>query len=65
MFNIMRQWCILVFGSADVMPRRENFLKHGLKQGLLKHSEQIVKCGGGHRIFSLCPVSKFRHQSVT
>ena len=52
----LEQWCILVFGSADVMRlscekgvggahellRGENFLKQGLKQGLLVHSEQIV-----------------------
>ena len=27
-------------------PARENVLKYGLKQGLLVHSEQIVKGGG-------------------
>ena len=52
------QWCILVVGCTDVtgvsagrvreerisaLPRRENFLKEGLKQGILVHSEQIVK----------------------
>ena len=51
-------------GAANTLPRGENFPKQGLKQGLLKHSEQIVKCGGGHWIFPLCTVSKFRHQSV-
>ena len=39
----MYQWCILVSGSA------EKFVKHGLKQGpkqgLLAHSELIVKSG--------------------
>ena len=52
------QWCILVFGCADVMgvptgrvrewrisalPGGENFLKEGLNQGILVRSVQIVK----------------------
>ena len=52
---------LLVSGSADVMENycregvggvleREKFLKRGPKQSLLVHSEQIVKCGGGHWI---------------
>ena len=35
-------------GRISALPLGENFLKQGLKQGLLVHSEQIVKCGGGH-----------------
>ena len=56
-------WCIHAFGSVDVMGRccREGvggaqvkiFLKQGLKQGFLVHSEQIVKGGCGHLISSL------------
>ena len=43
--------CILVLGSADVMLRGGCGMI--LKQGLLVHSEQIVKCGGGHWISPL------------
>lgn len=58
------QWCILSFGSADVMILvagrvqeghksapllGESFPKQGLKQGLLVHSEHIVDTG-----FLLC-----------
>ena len=46
--------------AANSPVRRENFLK----QGLLAHFEQIVKCGGGHWISPLCAVLKFKHQSV-
>ena len=67
------QWCILVFGSADVMgnyhgevregrqsplPQGENSLKQGPKP------KQILKCGGGHWISPLWTVLKFKHQSV-
>ena len=61
------QWGILDSGSADVMghncervwegPPSGNgkiFSKQDPKQGLLAHSEQIVKCGGGHWITPLC-----------
>ena len=51
-------------GRKSALPLGENFLKHGLKQGLLVHSEQIVKCGGGHWISPLRTVLKFKHQSV-
>ena len=33
--------------------RGENFLKHGLKQGILVYSEQTVKGGDGHQIWTL------------
>ena len=54
------QWCILVLWSADVRgccrgvgagfthvrrPARENFSKTRFEQGLLVHSEKIVKGG--------------------
>ena len=42
----------------------ENFLKQCLKQGLLVHSEQVGKGGGGHWISPLCTVLKFQNQSV-
>ena len=29
-------------GRISALPRGENFLKEGLKQGILVHSEQIV-----------------------
>ena len=35
---VVSQWCILVYESADVMGR-ENFLKQGLKQDILGHTE--------------------------
>ena len=39
--------------------------KQGLKQGILVHSEQIVKGGGGHWISPLCTTAlKFKHESV-
>ena len=30
-------------GPISALPQGENFLKEGLKQGILVHSEQIVK----------------------
>ena len=36
----------------------ESFVKWALKRGLLVHSEQSAKCGGGHWIFSLFTVFK-------
>ena len=69
------QWCIIVFGSADVTwlswgdggrgaqewpPARGKFSK----TGLLIHSEKIVKGGDGNWISPLCTVLKFKHQSV-
>ena len=37
-------------GRMIALPRGENFLK----QGIMVHSEQIVKGGGGHWISPLC-----------
>ena len=51
-------------GRQSGFPQGENFLKQGPKQGLLVHSEQIVKDGSGHWISSLCTVLKSKHQSL-
>ena len=48
----------------SALPPGANFLKEGLKRGLLIHSEQIVKGRGGHLIAPLCTVLKLEHQSV-
>ena len=45
-------------------PAMSKFLKQGLKQGLLVHSEQIVNGGGGRWISPLRTVLQFKHQSV-
>ena len=51
-------------GRKSALPLGENFLKHGLKQDILVHSEQIVNGGGGRWISALRAVLKFKHQSV-
>ena len=42
--------------GAGGAPERSHTREFFLKQGLLAHSEQILKCGGGHWICPLCAV---------
>ena len=63
--GVLMSWGVPAGTVQEGHKWEEDFLKEGLKQGILVHSEQIVKVEGGHWIYPLCTtVLKFEHESV-